>query len=322
MEPASIPEIVRRRAVAAGEHAWLAELPDIVSRLEAEWGFRAGRSLSGGSEALVMEVVLEEGTPAVLKLLMPRGDDSVRHEFTTLELAGGVGCAIVLRGDSQRNAMLLERLGAPLADLGLSPTRQREVLCDTARQLWRPAAGYGLPTGAEKGRWLVEFITSEWEDLGRPCSERAVEYALACARRRIAAHDDERAVLVHGDIHERNTLQAGSGFKLIDPDGLLAEAEYDLGVIMRQDPVDPDEGDPLVSARWLAERTGLDATATWEWAAVERLSTGLVCTRLDFQPLGRQSLRTAERVASVRVAGGAENPANAARPGSRSCRRR
>lgn len=299
MEPASIPEAVRRRAVAAGEQEWLDRLPDIVPRLEAEWGFHAGRALSGGSEALVMEVVLEDGSPGVLKLLMPRGDDSARHEFTTLELAAGGGCALMLRGDPEQSAMLLERLGPPLADLGLSPERQREVLCDTARQLWRPAATYGLRTGAEKGRWLVEFITSEWEELGRPCSEQAIEYALACARRRIAGHDDERAVLVHGDIHEWNTLQAGSGFKLIDPDGLLAEAEYDLGVIMRRDPVNPDEGDPLEQARWLAERTGLDATATWEWAAVERLSTGLVCTRLDFQPLGRQLLRAAERVSSV-----------------------
>ncbi len=54
----------------------------------------------------------------------------------------------------------------------------------------------------------------------------------------MAAHDDERAVLVHGDVHEWNALQApGGGFKLVDPDGLLAEPEYDLGVVMREDPV-------------------------------------------------------------------------------------
>lgn len=27
------------------------------------------------------------------------------------------------------------------------------------------------------------------------------------------AHDDERAVFVHGDVHEWNTLAAGDGFK-------------------------------------------------------------------------------------------------------------
>ncbi|HTT88560.1 MAG TPA: hypothetical protein VMF65_03340 [Acidimicrobiales bacterium] len=35
--------------------------------------------------------------------------------------------------------------------------------------------------------------TTQGEELGRPCTEAAVEHALACAARRIAAHDDERA---------------------------------------------------------------------------------------------------------------------------------
>jgi streptomycin 6-kinase len=43
-------------------------------------------------------------------------------------------------------------------------------------------------------------------------------------------------VLVHGDVHQWNALQAGAGLKLVDPDGLLADAEYDLGIIMREDP--------------------------------------------------------------------------------------
>ena len=42
---------------------------------------------------------------------------------------------------------------------------------------------------------------------------------------------------MHGDVHQWNALQAaGGGFKLVDPDGLLAEAEYDLGILMREDP--------------------------------------------------------------------------------------
>jgi len=54
------------------------------------------------------------------------------------------------------------------------------------------------------------------------------------------------------------------GFKLIDPDGLLAEAEYDLGIITREDPVELRHGDPGERARWLACRCGLDAAAICE----------------------------------------------------------
>jgi streptomycin 6-kinase len=118
-----------------------------------------------------------------------------------------------------------------------------------------------------------------------------------CAARRAAAHDDERAVLVHGDVHQWNTLEAGGGFTLVDPDGLLAEPEYDLGVIMREDPVELLRGDPCERARRLAARTGLDPTAIWEWGVVERVSTGLICTMIGLQPTGHQMLAAADRIA-------------------------
>jgi len=104
-------------------------------------------------------------------------------------------------------------------------------------------------------------------------------------------------VLVHGDVHQWNALEAGGGFKLVDPDGLLAEAEYDLGVLMREDPMELLDGDPRERARRLARRHGLDAEAIWEWGAVERVSTGLLCTRIGLQPAGREMLIAADRLA-------------------------
>ncbi len=155
----------------------------------------------------------------------------------------------------------------------------------------------GLPSGAEKGRWLADFITTSWEELDHPCSERAIDDALTCVARRIAAHDDERALLVHGDVHQWNTLETDDGFKLVDPDGLLTEAEYDMGIVMREDPLELLEGDPHDRARWLARRCGLDATAIWEWGVVERVSTGLLGIRDGLEPGGRQMLDVADRVA-------------------------
>ncbi len=84
---------------------------------------------------------------------------------------------------------------------------------------------------------------------------------------------------------------------LVDPDGLLAEAEYDMGIVMREDPVELLSGDLHERARWLATRTGLDATAIWEWGVVERVSTGLLCTVVGLQPVGQQMLAVADRIA-------------------------
>ena len=120
--------------------------------------------------------------------------------------------------------------------------------------------------------------------------------AIAAAERRIGAHDDATAVLVHGDVHQWNALRSGDGFKLVDPDGLLAEPEYDLGVLMREDPVELMAGDPWDRARLLAARTGTDPVAIWEWGLVERVSTGLLAVGVGLRPVGDQMLAAADEI--------------------------
>jgi streptomycin 6-kinase len=107
--------------------------------------------------------------------------------------------------------------------------------------------------------------------------------------------------LVHGDVHQLNALESDDGFKLVDPDGLLAEAEYDLGILMRGDPVELLAGNPFDRALWLAGRTGLEPIPIWEWGVVERLSTALLCTQIGLQPLGHETLRAAEAVAGMTI---------------------
>jgi streptomycin 6-kinase len=290
-----VPEVVREKALAVGAEWWLDALPLLVRSIEADWKIRVGRPYRDSTEAFVAEAVCEDGSPAVLKLIVPRDGAAAAHETTALRLAAGAGCPRLLRDDAALGALLLERLGRPLFELRL-PVRQRhEILVSAAARIWRPAPDSGLPTGAAKARRLAEFITAMWEELGRPCSERAVEHALRCAARRGEAHRDETAVLVHGDVHQWNALEAGPEFKLVDPDGLLAEPEYDLGIIMREDPLD---GDLHGRARRLADRTGLDAGAIWEWGVVERVSTGLLGTRVGFQPIARQMLAVADTLAA------------------------
>jgi streptomycin 6-kinase len=290
--------VVRNKALAAGAAGWIEDLPELVARVERDWRITVGRPYDDATEAYVARATLADGTPAVLKLMIPRPGEHARHEIAVLRLTEGDGCVRLLRSDETRGAMLLERLGRPLEQLGLPTRRRHEILCAVARQVWRPAAGSGLPTGAEKGRWLIDYITATWTELGRPCSERAVDHALACAARRVVAHDDERAVLVHGDVHQWNVLEAPGGFKLVDPDGLLAEAEYDLGIVMREDPAELMRGDARERARWLARRCGLDATPIWEWGVAERVSTGLLCTSIGLQPVGREMLAAADHVAA------------------------
>jgi len=295
-----IPEPVRNKAEVAGCVDWLDRLPEILDELASEWGLVVVEAYSGGTEAYVCSVRRDDGTPAVLKVLVPRDPALAEREAAVLDLAGGDGCARLFAFDPDRQALLMEQLGPSLFDLRVPVGERHEILCDTAARLWRDPGDVDLPTGAWKAQWLADQIERWWELLDRPCSEQAIELALTCAERRRVAHDDERARVVHGDVHEWNALRTmGGRFKLVDPDGLIAEPEYDLGIIMREDPVDLMAGHPDERAQTLAARSGLDVVAIREWGIVERVSTGLLCVEIDLQPVGRQMLDAAEYVAAI-----------------------
>jgi streptomycin 6-kinase len=292
-----LPPAAYNKARAVGADAWLAQLPEILHELEQSWEIQIGAPYADATEAFVARATTADGGPAVVKVLIPSEGTAAAREIEVLRRTDGDGCVRLLRDDVTRGALLLERLGRSLSELGWPVERRLDVLCSAASCVWRPAPESGLPSGADEARRLTEFITTKWVQLDRPCSERALDHALVCASRRLAAHRDERAVLVHGDVHQWNALEAADGFKLVDPDGLVAEPEHDLGVVMREDPIELLQAGPWDRAHHLAARTGLDPIAIWEWGVVERVSTGLWCTEIDLQPVGRQMLEAADVIA-------------------------
>jgi streptomycin 6-kinase len=246
------------------------------------------------------------GGAAVVKVAMPAAIDgvsAVEQTVRTFALTDGRGCARLFAHDTARSALLLERLGRNLDELGLPVVRQLEIICQTVQQVWaRVPSSTPLPTGGEKAEWLAEFIAASWEALGRPCSAKAIDVALNFAAERAAAFDRASAVLVHGDAHSWNTLEAGPGtFKLVDPEGLISEPAHDLAIPMRELNQELLEGDALrlgrERAHLLSRLTGVNATAIWQWGFVERVSTGLYSMTLG-DDAGREFLDIADRWAA------------------------
>ena len=66
-----VPDQVRKKVIADGNESWLDELPGVVGSLAREWSVIIGPSFAGGHAALVVEVTLSDGTPAVLKIGVP-----------------------------------------------------------------------------------------------------------------------------------------------------------------------------------------------------------------------------------------------------------
>lgn len=290
--PLDVPELVRQRAMSNGGagRQWLHDLPVVVAALAERWNLEIGTSFKGGTAAFVVSATDQSGRACVLKVAMPlegEADDAFERSVIVHQLAGSHRCAELLASDESTQAMVLERLGPNLDDLGMEVPRLLETIAYTMRSFWRPVAeDCGLPTGAEKATWLTDFITTSWDELGRPCPHEVIEQAVAYCDERATAFDPPQAVLVHGDAHGWNTLEAGQNrFKFVDPEGLRSERAHDLSVPMREynHPLLDGNTPRLVRERaeLLASLCDVDPEPVWQWGFIERVSTGLANVR-DF----------------------------------------
>jgi streptomycin 6-kinase len=283
---------VRERAASGGGAGarWLHELPDVVAALAERWHLQLGAPYTGGTAGYVVAARDAAGADVVLKVAMPLDEEEVAafgRAVAVHRLADGRGCARLVAHDDRTCAMVLERLGPNLAELGVPLPGVLEAVASTLRLFWRPIdTDVVLPTGAEKAAQLARMIVTTWERLGRPCPRAVVDHAVRCCDERAAAFDRRHAVLVHGDAHGWNTVRADDGGDaFVDPEGVWGEPAQDLGVPMREynEPLAAGATARLVRERaeLLASWCDVDPHAVWQWGYVERVSTGLANLR-DF----------------------------------------
>jgi streptomycin 6-kinase len=298
--------VVRAKALALGAvgEAWLLGLPALVADLAATWRFDVVAALEGGTSAYVARVRTAGDQPAVLKVAVPA--DHVPREIATLVRAEGRGYVRLLAHDTTRGAMLLEPLGTSLPASGLDPEAQLEVVAALLPAAWRVP----LPTGGaeaapfDKAASLRQFVGDVSLRLAAAPPE-VVSLALEYADRRAAAFDPDACVVLHGDASVANVLRverprpgAGLGWVLVDPDGFVGDRAYDAGVALRDWAAELlAAADPVGLARrychLLADGTGLDEQAIWEWGYLERVSTGLYLRSLGAEDLARAHLDSA-----------------------------
>src|ERR1700677_1219535 len=292
LAPLDIPDLVRQSAMANGVEGrrWLEELPGLVAAMTDRWGLELGSSFPGGTASFVAGATDRSGRACVLKVAVPirhEAPESFGRSVLVHQLAAGRGCVGLLDFDESARAMLLERVGPNLDELGMPLPLMLETIAATLESFWRPVSeASGPPTGADKAAGLADSITLTWEELGRPCPRSVVDRALDYCAARADAFDPDLAVLVHGDAHGWNTLAVGDGtFKFVDPEGLRAERAHDLGVPMREynRPLLVGQTRRLARQRseLLAGLSGVDPEAVWQWGFIERVATGLANLR-DF----------------------------------------
>lgn len=306
----TIPPLVVSRAKSVGPlgEAWLNSLDQQIAQLEAQWNITVGEALFGGTHAFVAYADGPNGEPYVLKLDMPEnfGGDFAKG-IAVLQMVDGRGYAKIYDYDLEKRACLLERLGKPINQLNYTVWEQLRIICSVLQQTWKiPVSETSFTNSAESVAWFRGFIAEAWEKQHHPCSEQIIKQAFSYLQSREEAFNPAEFVLVHGDAHGGNTLEtlSGDGFRLIDPDGIVYEKAYDLGVLMREW-TEEYEQEPfkkgIERCEYLHTLTGVPFQAIWEWGYLQSVSTGLLALQIGQEEMGRKMLRTAEHWACAEM---------------------
>ena len=283
----ALPEALRRNALAEGDagRRWVSDLEVIVAEVTTALELQVNSAFARSSESLVLEVLQSNGNRAVLKLGRPGVD--LRRETEVCRMANGRILPKVLAHHPEFNALLLEALGRPISALGWSVDAQMRAICRTLEALWQtPTNGTGLVKGSGRAHGMRKLIDVRSRGLDAPSDVATRNRAFDYAAERADAHRDDASVFVHGDAHANNTLTLLAGSeapdaecKLIDPKGYYAEPACDLALIMRAfTPALVDDPVRLGRERcaWLAERTGANERAIWQWGFLARVVSGLL----------------------------------------------
>jgi streptomycin 6-kinase len=185
----------------------------IAAEVAAEWGLELGQPFAMSNYSYVAPA----GHGAVLKVTPPEDDES-DEEAEALALWDGDGAVRLLRRDRERRALLLER-AQPGTDISQLPDDEATAITiEVGARLWRPAA--------EPFRWIGDHVP-RWLDRAERSDQEGRDL-VPLARELYASLDVGRAVLVHGDLHHHNILDAGNRYLAIDTKAMLGEPEYDV----------------------------------------------------------------------------------------------
>lgn len=194
---------------------WTTRLPVVEEELTERWQLVLGPELPGGLLSCVRAVRREDGGEAILKIgFSPRTHD----EIEALRVWNGGGAPLLLAADDALRAMLLERITP-----GDHPPEASGEAVGSLLQLLHASPAPGLPSLGEVVRERIETALRD----GR-ASEQKARWAIAKVEE--LEQEAAAAVLLHGDLDERNLLVCDRrGICAIDPLPCAGDPAYDAG---------------------------------------------------------------------------------------------
>lgn len=267
--------------------AWLSDLPETIDRLVAELGLTELIPVETLSLHWIGHASLQ-GQPVTLKLGVPDLDFS--REIQALKrLQSDPHMVRLLQEDAQAGWLLMPQVRPGHSLKTLPEAEALEVWLN--RLDFMPVQAADLELFPDARQWTSALFepVPDW-------LQPAVNQARIVCEQLLA--DEPKQFLLHGDLHHDNLIfDARLGWTRIDPKGVLAGPEFELGAMLRN-PY------PELSQDYaLAERLRLrlerlradlrfDPARTRAWATVQAVLAA--CWSLDDEPAARLWLRLAK----------------------------
>ncbi|MFK4089110.1 aminoglycoside phosphotransferase family protein [Kribbella sp. NPDC020789] len=249
--------------------AWLATLPGIVDELIARWECTPDGHWMHGEVGVIVPVRRAD-EPLVMKVSFPHPGNV--HEPDAYTAWAGRGAVHLHERADEHYAMLLERA---------HPTTLRDSGADVAVVGGQMSRLLSIPAPAGLPR--LQDRADEWaEELRKDATEFSGALPDGVVARAFEAIDDlvrrQPDVLIHGDLHHRNILQADrEPWLAVDPKGLIGDPAYDAVTFLKARTLVLMQGDLLAGMeRELAaycEAAELDHARVRRWIQLELVRT-------------------------------------------------
>lgn len=212
---------------------WLRKLPDVLAECERRWSLDMAPPFPQLSYNYAAPAMRQDGTSVVVKVCFP--DKEFNTEVGALRIYDGAGAVQLLDYHVELGALLLEQIkpGTMLSSIQ-DDVKATSIASGVMRRIRRPALAdgeYPFPTVADWAEGLGKLRKLFGGGTG-PFPETLVDEAEQLFTELLSSMFEP--VVLHGDLHHFNILAAErEPWLAIDPKGVIGEAAYEVGALLR-----------------------------------------------------------------------------------------
>jgi streptomycin 6-kinase len=263
-----IPDYFKERYIQMkGERGreWIERLPQTITSLLNKWKLTLHEPFHL-TYNYVAPVQLQDGSDGVLKVMLT--GEKMQREFDALNAFNGDGAVIILKFDSELDALLLERAipGISLKEVKNDEEATRQlikIMNLMKKQVPEKHIFYDMNERMDNFKKHLD----RFEGTSGPIDQELFDKAYETFKQLAASQGEE--VVLHGDLHHGNVVSAQrASYLAIDPKGMIGEPEYECGALLRnQLPKDRIEMKKILERRidQIAEEMGYDKERIRLW---------------------------------------------------------